>query len=282
VIGRRGALRRASSSLALAAAAWALGGEARAELTARANHDRIEIGFAYHGSTVSVRGEADDGVDLVVKISSPDGRQVLKKKGKVAGLLWMNVGPLELDRAPDLYEVFSTKPLEEILAPEERLAHVIGYDALERHVEVTPAASAEERATWFREFVAMKEDSRLYTESSGRIATERVGAGAPVLLVDAAVRPAEGASGRQRYSLETEWPHQARPGAYTVTVFAVKEGKVREQATATVHVEQVGAVKLLASMARERSVLYALVSIGIALSAGFGVGMVLRKGGGSH
>jgi hypothetical protein len=264
------------------AAALGLGGEARAELTAKANHDRIEIDFGYHGSTVTVRGEADAGVDLVVKISSPGGRQALKKKGRVAGLLWMNVGPLELDRAPHLYEVFSTRPLQEILSPEERFAHVIGYDALERHVELKPAASAEERAAWFREFVALQESSGLYLESFGTIATEPLGSSEAVLLVDAADPPPQAPRGRQRYTVETAWPHRAPPGAYDVTVFAVAGGKVREQATSAVIVEQVGVVKMLASMARESAVLYALVSIGIALSAGFGVGMVLRKGGGSH
>lgn len=279
-MNRRAILRLAVSIPAvLVAAEWALHGDARAALTAKANHERIDIDFGYHGSTVSVRGDADEGVDLVVKISSPERRQVVNKKGRVAGL-WMNVGPLELDRAPDVYEVFSTRPLEAILTPEERLAHVIGYDALERHVDVTPIARAEEKATWFREFVALKESSRLYAESSGRIVTESVGAGDPVLLAAAASGGGEG--GRQRYSLETDWPHQAPPGAYDVTVFAVKDGRVREQAHALVTVEQIGIVKLLASMARDSAVLYAIVSIAIAVAAGFGVGMILRKGSGAH
>jgi hypothetical protein len=47
-------------------------------------------------------------------------------------------------------------------------------------------------------------------------------------------------------------------------------------------VEQIGVVKLLASMARESAALYAIVSIAIAVSAGFGVGMILRKGSGAH
>ncbi len=61
---------------------------ASAMLTAKANHDHITIDFFYHGSTVSVRGISDPGVDLVVKITSPEGHQVLKQKGgqlKLAG-----------------------------------------------------------------------------------------------------------------------------------------------------------------------------------------------------
>ncbi len=80
----------------------------------------------------------------------------------------------------------------------------------------------------------------------------------------------------------TDWPYQAAPGDYLVTVYAVKNGKVIEQAESKVNVEQVGMVKALANMAKNSAALYGVLSIGIALVAGFGVGLVFRKGGGSH
>src|SRR3990172_6446709 len=112
----------------IAIATWAV--DASAMLTAKANHDHITIDFFYHGSTVSVRGEADPGTDLVIKITSPEGHQVLKQKGKVAGVLWMNTGQLKFERTPNFYEVFSTKKVEDILSREELEKHVLGYPAL--------------------------------------------------------------------------------------------------------------------------------------------------------
>jgi hypothetical protein len=100
---------------------------ASAMLTATANHDHITIDFFYHGSTVSVRGMSEPGVDLVVKITSPEGHQVLKQKGKVAGALWMNVGQLKFEQTPNFYEVFSTKKVEDILSREELEKYVIGF-----------------------------------------------------------------------------------------------------------------------------------------------------------
>jgi hypothetical protein len=35
-------------------------------------------------------------------------------------------------------------------------------------------------------------------------------------------------------------------------------------------------------MAKNNAAFYGILSVGIALGAGFGVGMVFRKGGGSH
>jgi Putative transmembrane protein (Alph_Pro_TM) len=80
----------------------------------------------------------------------------------------------------------------------------------------------------------------------------------------------------------TAWPYQAAPGDYLVTVYAVKNGKVVEQAESKVNVEQVGTVKTLATMAKNSAAFYGILSIGIALGAGFGVSLVFRKGGGSH
>lgn len=237
---------------------------ASAMLTARANHDHITVDFFYHGSSVSVRGESDPGTDLVIKIASPEGRQVLKQKGKVAGALWMNVGQLKFENTPNFYEVFSTKKIEDLLGPEERDKFVIGYPALQKHVEINPVASEADKATWFNEFVKFKEENRVYAQSSGMIKTTL------------------NAQGRQEYYILTDWPYEAQPGDYLVTVYAVKSGKVIEQAGAKVSVEQVGMVKTLATMAKNNAAFYGVLSIGIALGAGFGVGMVFRKGGGSH
>lgn len=246
----------------IAIATWA--GDASAMLTARANHDHITIDFFYHGSTVSVRGISEPGTDLVIKITSPEGHQLLKKKGKVGGILWMNVGQLKFENTPDFYEVFSTKKLEDILSTEERDKNVIGFPALAKHVEITPVANEEEKAKWFAEFVKFKEDSKVYTSQSGNITFSK------------------NAEGKQEYYILTDWPYQAQPGDYLVTVYAVKDHKVVEQATSKVNVAQVGLVKSLAGLAKDMPAMYGFLSIGVALSAGFGVSMVFRKGGGSH
>lgn len=239
-------------------------GTAQAMLTAKANHDHITIDFFYHGSTVSVRGISDPGVDLVIKITSPEGNQILKQKGKVAGVLWMNVGKLTFEQTPNFYAIFSTKKVDDILSTEEREKYVIGYPALAKHVEITPVANEEEKAKWFDEFVKYKEATKVYRSSFGKIETT------------------VNAKGKQEYYILTDWPYQAQPGDYLVSVYAVKDNKVIEQAQSKVNVEQVGIVKTLATMAKNSPAIYGFLSIGIALGAGFGVSMVFRKGGGSH
>jgi len=250
--------------MAFAVVSMTFAGQASAMLTAKANHDHITIDFFYHGSTVSVRGISEPGTDLIIKITSPEGHQLLKQKGKVGGVLWMNVGQMKFDQTPNFYEVFSTKKVEDILSREEMEKYVIGYPALAKHVEITPVANDEEKEKWFSEFVKFKEASKVYATSSGNITMSM------------------NADGKQEYYVLTDWPYQAQPGDYLVSVYAVKDNKVIEQAQSKVNVEQVGMVKTLATMAKNNPAIYGFLSIGIALGAGFGVSMVFRKGGGSH
>ncbi len=236
---------------------------ASAELTAKANHDHITIDFFYHGSSVSVKGISDPGTDLVIKVASPEGEQSLRTKGKVAGILWMNVGSVTFQHIPSLYLLNSTKKVEDILGKEERDRNAIGYEALEHRAEMHPAVDEIGKSKWFGEFVKFKENSRLYSSVQGKVfATEK--------------------DGKQDYYVMMDWPYQAAPGNYTVTVYAVKDRKVVETAETKVLVEQVGIVKSFASMAKSNAALYGVISVMAALAAGFGVGIVFRRGGGAH
>jgi len=235
---------------------------ASAQLTAKANHDHITVDFFYHGSTVSVRGISDPDTDLIIKITSDDGHQILREKGKVGGVLWMNVGELKLDRVPNMYFLHSTKNIEEILSPDQMDKYVMGYPALEKHVGMNASDQAE-KDKWFNEFVKFKESSKLYGATTGQISLTK-------------------GTDSQNYYILTQWPYQAPPGNYTVSVYAVKDKKVVETATSNVVVEQVGMVKSFANMAKNNAAEYGFISVFAALAAGFGVGMIFRKSGGAH
>ena len=236
---------------------------ASADLTIKANHDHIKIDAFYHGSTVSVRGEADSGTDIVVKITSPNGHQFLKKKGKAGGFLWMNVGDLNLDNTPNLYFLHSTAKLDNILGQEELDKYVLGYPSVKTHADIKPVSDETEKTKWFDEFIKFKESTNLYKTSSGDITITEEG-------------------GKQKYYILCDWPYQALPGDYLVTVYAVKDNKVIETADQKVLVEKVGAVKMLSNMANNQGALYGILAILAALGSGFGVGIIFGKDGGAH
>lgn len=241
-----------------------------ATLTIKTNHDRIKVNFFYHGDKVTVSGKSDADLDLIVKITSPEIHQVMKKKGKVAGLLWMNVGTLNFEHVPNLYFLHTTGKLDLLLDRDEMDKYIIGYPSLFKHIEITTEEKTKANALieadkerWFKEYAKFKESSRLYNVSEG----------------DVSVKKDE--KGLQDYHIRIRWPYQAPPGEYTITVYGIRDKNVIETAEAKVFVEQVGGVRTLADMAKNNGALYGIISIVVAVAAGFGVGMIFRKGG-SH
>jgi Putative transmembrane protein (Alph_Pro_TM) len=236
---------------------------ASAFLTAKTSQDHISIGFFYGGSEVSVSGLSDPGDDYIIAVTSPECNQALKRKGKVAGALWMNVGELKCEKVPNLYFVQCSKKLDDLLPVCEQDRCVLGYPALERHMNMEPAKDQTEKNKWFGEFIKYKESKKLFANSCANFQISSEG-------------------GKQKYSMKFAWPYQAPPGDYLVTVYAVQDKKVVGQAVSKVTVEQVGAVKKLAAMAKNQGALYGILAIVTAITAGFGVGIIFGKGGGAH
>lgn len=238
--------------------------DAEATLTVHQDHSRIDIDSFYHGSTISISGEYDPEADLIVQVTSDNNEHLaLKKKGKVGGILWMNVGELEFKDVPSLYFVSSSKDITQMMDPTEADRYSLGLAALKRQVHIEPEMNPVDRDSWFDELVKMKKQSLLYREEVG-------------------VVKLSSKDGQGNYTLELPWPFQAQPGDYQVNVFTIKHGMVSEKTQSTIVVAQAGAVKYLAGMARENGALYGAIAIVVALVSGFGTGILFGKGGGSH
>ena len=245
--------------------------KAFAELTVDVQPNHIGIGFFYHGGKVNVSGITSPDTDIIMTITSPEGYQTLKRKGKVGGLFWMNTGTLNFEKVSSLYILTSTKKIKDILSKEEINKYLIGYEALENHIDISPVSNEQEKMKWWLEFVKFHEASKLYEISHGRITLKQGTAGIPA--------GGEGVKAKQTYCISSNWPYQAVPDTYTVTVYATRDGKIVEKAEKNVFVEQVGIIKFLANMAKDKGALYGIISIVVALSVGFSVGMIFRKGG---
>lgn len=240
-----------------------LAGPADAQLTVQMDKAKVPMGFFYHGSSIELSGLSEQDADIIVKISSPEERATFGKKGKKAGFLWMNSGELIFEKTPQLYHLYSTKNVENILNEHEQDANLIGYAALIRRINITPAADENEKMRWANEFLRFKQTSGLYTVSAGSVAVQKNGTA-------------------QKYFLRISWPYQALPGKYTVTVFSARNKRVIEKAETVFSVEQVGLVARLSAMAKEQGALYGAISVVVALAAGFGTGIIFKKGGGAH
>ncbi len=226
-------------------------------LTCRVQPDHVSIGIGYHGARITVDGEVAEGQDLIVEILSPPEKTELKYKGKVAGFLWMKLGPLTFENLPAIYMLFSTEPLDELLQPAVQAQQKIGYTALKEKAVIHSRKRELDRQRWIREFFRFKEKEKLYV-----------------------VRPGSIEVSQGRYRLELDWPYQAPPGDYTVTVLGVEDGLVKARTVRHIRVADDGLVRQLSRLANNRPALYGLLAILVAIAVGIAVGVIFKRAGG--
>jgi hypothetical protein len=124
------------------------------------------------------------------------------------------------------------------------------------------SAAGMDPERWIPEFIKLKKSEKLYQVLEGAITLK------------------QGTNGNE-YQLNLQWPYQAAPGLYTIDVLAVRDGKVVDRAQTSLQVARTGIVAKLSDLAFNHAAVYGILSVIIAMAAGFAVG-VLFKGGGSH
>jgi uncharacterized protein (TIGR02186 family) len=250
-------------SMALFGLAVALPVSAAQPLTCAVTPDYIPITFSYHGAQLTITGQSASTDDLIVTIVSKPVDTALKYQEKVGGVVWMKKGTLEFKDAPGVYLLHSTADLNRILGQAERDQHLLGYDALRGHIRIEDSTGNPAADNWFDEYLKFKKDEKVYDVQEGTVVRQH-------------------GVESNTYQATVAWPYQAPPGIYTVEVLAARDGKVVDRASAKFEVKSVGITAALSKMAFKQAGLYGAMAVVIALLAGFAVGAIFKKGGGSH
>jgi len=217
----------------------------------RVEPQTIPVGLFYGGSELRVTADVPSGSQVAVVVRGKSEHLALKKKGKVWGVLWMNVGDLEYDSVPGVYLLATSAPVRELADTSVLARHEIGYDAL--------SSSAGGDASMFGEVVKLMENDGLFWRSeSGASLT---------------------ASGEASH-LEAVFPVRSRVPAsrYDVRVIAFNRQGASCLASTTVTLEQVGAAKSLRTLAIEHGLAYGIIAVVVALLAGLATGLIFGKG----
>lgn len=211
----------------------------------------VDIDILYGGADVRVSALVPKGVEVAVLLEGEKGSLKLNKKGKVWGMLWMNVGEVEFGEVPSLYLLSTSGQLREV-AEEVLEAAGLGYKALERR------AGGESSA--FRELLKLREQEGLFSLDEGAVRLRDAGDGMARLTVE--------------YSLGPRVP----PGGYEVRVMSLESTGARCLGSARVDLEAVGLAGILRSLAMNHGLLYGCVAVVVALLAGFTTGLIFGRG----
>ena len=220
--------------------------------------DSVEISTLFSGAYLDVSARIPPGSRAVVEIIGKKIEEELMRKSRHWDL-WMNSGEVDIENVPVLYFALSSDPrLLTAAAP------AWGYAFLEKQARFLGRVAPVEEEGIFDQFVALKERDKLYRLYPGGLEISRPSPGHWQV--------------RGRFRL----PSRVKPGTYKVVLSIVQGGKVIQRRTASFKVALRDLPAFLSSLAQRHGIIYGLMAVGLALTAGMLCGLIFRRKGAAH
>lgn len=217
------------------------------------SQNAVSITADFQGSEILVFGaiETDAPVEVIVAVSGPATPVTVRKKSRVAGI-WINTEGVEIDAAPSIYKIATTAPLSQILSEVEDLRHRISIPRAIRSVGAPDTVLDASRFT--EALIRLRSSQGLYRVQEG------------------AVTVRDGALFRTTISL----PANLVEGLYTARVFLTRDRTVVARYSTALDVRKVGLERWIYTLAHVRPMLYGLMSLAIAIAAGWAASAFFR------
>ncbi|MCL2457808.1 MAG: TIGR02186 family protein [Desulfobulbus sp.] len=218
----------------------------------------IVMGAQFNGIDLTVTGSVPAGVDVIVRLTGTPDELHLREKGKIFGLLWMNVGQVTATNVPSVYLVSGSRPLQQMGAGAApfRLEALTGTFGIKEE-------GADSSIDIPHELLLLKSKEGLYRETAEGITL------------------GETTGDMQQFSAHIKAPSSLKPGEYRVEAIALKNGSVIGQSQTVIDATLTGFPKWLSDLAYQKSVLYGVMATVIAIFSGLVIGLVFQ-GKGAH
>lgn len=223
------------------------------------SQNRVAITANFDGSEILVFGAVKresaipDGapLEVIVTASGPKQPLVVRRKEKRFGI-WVNTDSVTVDEAPSFYVVATSGPYSDIVSSVDDLRHEISVRETIRSVGADmDVAEAQEFA---EAVVRIREDNGLYS------------------LRENTVEVAE----QTLFRTSIEMPANLTEGDYATRVFLLRDKEVISVYETTIDVRKVGLERFLFNLSRQQPLVYGILSLAIAIFAGWGASAFFR------
>ncbi|MDD2464455.1 MAG: TIGR02186 family protein [Desulfobulbus sp.] len=214
----------------------------------------IVMGAQYNGVELTVSGEVPAESDLIIRLVGTPSELHLREKGKVFGLLWMNVGKVTLSNVPSVCLTSATRPLPQL----GKAAAPYRLDALTKAIGVEEEGR-DQSIDIPHQLLLLKSKEGLYREAAEGITLGPV------------------KDGMQRYTAHIKVPSSLKPGEYKVEAVTLQDDAVIGEADTTIKAALSGFPKWLNDLAYQKSVLYGIMATVIAIASGLLIGLIFQS-----
>ncbi len=195
--------------------------------------------------------------DVVVAIRGPKGTIVIRQKSRVAGI-WVNTEAHTFANVPGYYAVLATRPLGEIAKLTVLNAYGLGFGSLNlRALGPNAAASAANGSlNVFRSAVVrIRQKEGLFSYKSDG-----------VVFV-----------GRNLFRATIDMPANVPVGQYATDVYLLRNGEILSHNRSQLKIQKQGFERFVFSAAFDHPLIYGIVAVIIAISAGLMASALTRR-----
>ena len=223
------------------------------------SQDRVAITANFDGSEILIFGAvkretpvpAGPPLEVIVALAGPSEPVTVRRKERKFGI-WVNTDSVLVDSAPSFYAVATSGPFQDILRDTEDLRYRI---SIERAIRSVGAAMHIRGAQEFANAVVrIREDENLYSIRENTVAVDE----------------------QTLFRTSIAMPADLTEGDYAARIFLTRGGTVISQYETTIDVRKVGLERFLFNMSRQQPALYGLMSLVIAIAAGWGASTAFR------
>ena len=221
------------------------------EIVLGLSRDEVAITATFEGSEILIFGaikrdapaDADGDLGVIVTVAGPDRPVTVRKKDRRLGI-WVNTDAVEVDVAPTFYAVATNRPLEEILTFTEDLNTRVSMQRAIRSV----GASVDDAQSFTDALIRIRSDQGLYqTIPTGVLVQEE-----------------------SLFRTLIPLPANLTEGDYKAEIYLTRGREIVDFYVTTIPVKKVGLERWLYNLAHDNPFLYGLMSLSIAIAAGWG------------
>jgi len=219
----------------------------------------VSITANFDGSSILIFGAVkrdapppDGGpLQVIISVTGPSSPVVVRRKERLFGI-WVNRDFVNVDLAPSFYAVASTGPLKEVLSDVEDLRNKISIKRMIRSVGAP--MNVDEPGKFPQALVRIRRASGLYSETQGGVD-----------LKDQTL-----------FQTEIMLPSNLIEGDYRTRIFLTRGREIVDEFETKIAVRKVGLERWIYNLAHQRPLIYGLLSLAIAIIAGWLASAVFR------
>jgi len=223
------------------------------------SRDSVSISTTFDGSDILIFGAIKreepipDGppLQVIVTIAGPDQALTVRRKERKFGI-WVNTEAVEVDSAPSFYAIATSAPFNEVISRVEDLRHGVSIPRAIRSVGA-PMTVADPQA-FSSAVIRIRKANSLYQILEGAVQVDQ----------------------QTLFRTSVTMPANLTEGNYRTRIFLTRGGVVVNQFETVIDVRKVGLERWLFILSHEQPILYGLMSLAIAIAAGWGASAVFR------